>query len=312
MAGYHGLAHVQPHSHMPTPTPCVTLPDLSGSGLRIFADSLRPAQRDALQQARAHARQQVPRHCTAFRCGSRVLGHLLPDHAVQLAQVLENASLRTDGLIWEAQDVSAAERSAQLQTALDNLRSQGLVRGWRNEDFCYWPDPESQPDPAQPAFLRMERAGFRYLGMMSHAVHINSFTPHGRMWCGKRSARKATDPGLWDNMTAGGLGAGESLEGCAVRELWEEAGLRATGMLALRPAGKVRISCITPTGWHDEMLHVYNLQVTENFVPENQDGEVQEFACLTATEVLDGIAGGRWTADAVLAVAQGLVHRDFL
>jgi 8-oxo-dGTP pyrophosphatase MutT (NUDIX family) len=288
---------------------CTPLPHRSESGVRAFAASLLSQQRDALQLLRARARQEVPGHCLGFRCGSQVLGHLLPAHGAQLAAVLKNAVMEPHTLVWNAQDANAAERSTELQAALLKLRGQGLLGGWRNEDFCFFPNQHARPDPTEPAFIRIERAGFRYLGMMSHAVHINAFTSDGRMWCGKRSDSKATDPGLWDNMTAGGLGAGESLESCAVRELWEEAGLSHVEPAQLRSAGHVRISRITPSGWHDEMLHVYNLQVPDPFVPHNQDGEVQAFACLSGAQVLAGIAAGQWTPDAALALAQGLLSQ---
>ena len=283
------------------------LPLAPDSTVRSFAATLLPEQRQALTLLRAQAREAVPAHCIAFCCGSELLGHLLPAHALELAAVLHNAALHDEALVWHAQQSSHVERSAQLQAALCQLRERGRIGGWRNEDFCFYLDREARPGPMQSAFVQIERAAFRYLGMMSHAVHINGFTSEGRMWCGQRSNSKATDPGLWDNMTAGGLSAGESLESCAVRELWEEAGLRDLDPSALLCAGRVRISRPTPAGWHDETLHVYNLQLPDEFVPSNQDGEVQAFACLSAAQVLAGIADGQWTSDAALAIAQGVL-----
>ena len=296
---------------MPSQTPSNSLSCAAESGAQAFVSAMLPAQRDALTLLRAQARQAVPVDCVTFLCGSQALGQLLPAHALQLAQALPNANRTAHTLLWHAEDASVPERSAQLQEAVCTLHAQGLIDGWRNEQFCFYADPALPPDPAQSGFVRIERAGFRYLGMMSHAVHINGFTPDGRMWCGQRSAHKATDPGLWDNMTAGGLSAGESLESCAVRELWEEAGLQGVIPGQLQAAGRIRISRITPSGWHDEMLHVYNLQLPFEFVPSNQDGEVQAFACLSATEILASIALGQWTHDAALALAQGvLFHPD--
>ncbi len=210
-------------------------------------------------------------------------------------------------LLWDAAHESPARRSAQMQAALQRLHDQGHVQGWRDEAFCFWPDADASPDAQHAAFLQMERAGFRFLGMMSHAVHINGFTPDARMWCGQRSATKATDPGMWDNVTAGGLAAGETLARCARRELWEEAGYRLQAPEALVLAGRVRISGATPTGWHDEMLHVYNLSLPADFAPCNQDGEVQSFACLSASEVMAQLAAGPFTADAALAIALGVL-----
>ncbi|MDZ7893015.1 MAG: hypothetical protein U5L73_14825 [Rhodoferax sp.] len=37
----------------------------------------------------------------------------------------------------------------------------------------------------------LARAGFRFLGIRSHAVHIHGFTPDGCLWCGRRSLTEA-------------------------------------------------------------------------------------------------------------------------
>lgn len=274
---------------------------------RTFAAALAPSQRLALQALRTNARQTPPPNCIPLCCGSQTLGQLLPNHAHVLASVLPQCVFQADGLHWNATHESPARRSAQLQAALLQLRDQGHIKGWRNEAFCFWPEADAKPNSEQAAVLQIERAGFRFLGMMSHAVHINGFTPDARMWCGQRSAGKATDPGMWDNVTAGGLAAGETLASCARRELWEEAGYRLTEPQHLVPAGRVRISRATPTGWHDEMLHIFNLALPADFVPCNQDGEVQSFACQSAAQVMAQIAAGQFTADAALAIAQGIL-----
>jgi 8-oxo-dGTP pyrophosphatase MutT (NUDIX family) len=190
------------------------------------------------------------------------------------------------------------------------LRSQGQLRGWRGERFSYWSYDTMLPQPAQSDFVRVERAGFLYLGMLSHAVHINGFTPDGHLWCGQRSATKSTDPGLWDNLTAGGLPSGETLLQCAKRELWEEAGFTLDDPAAMQTAGQVRISQIAPGGWHDEVIHVFNLALPDGFVPCNQDGEVQAFEKLSTLRVMERISAGQFTHDAALAIAQGLLGMD--
>ena len=270
---------------------------------RKFAAALAPSQHLALEALRTNARQTPPADYVTLLCGALTLGQLSPDRARALASALPHCAMKENVLIWSASHTSPAHRNAQLQDALVHLRDQGHIQGWRDEAFCFF--PEAKPDTQQQAVLQFERAGFRFLGMMSHAVHINGFTLDGRMWCGQRSASKATDPGMWDNMTAGGLAAGESLWECAVRELWEEAGFRLRAPAQLVSAGCIRISRATPSGWHDEMLHVYNLHVPDDFVPCNQDGEVQSFACLSGQEVMAQILTGQFTADAALAIAQG-------
>jgi 8-oxo-dGTP pyrophosphatase MutT (NUDIX family) len=141
---------------------------------------------------------------------------------------------------------------------------------------------------------------------MSHAVHINGFLPNGDLWCGRRSLNKATDPGLLDNLTAGGLSAGETALATAVRELQEEAGLHISQPSQLAWAGAIRIQRQVPEGWHDETLLVYNLMLSEHVRPQNMDGEVQEFLRLTPADTIARMQSGQFTEDACMALAVGL------
>ena len=85
-------------------------------------------------------------------------------------------------MVWHAVNTENAQRSEQLQAALLTARDQGLLTGWRNERFSFWHADCHTPDPQNPAFLDVERSGFRWLGMLSHAVHVNGFLPDGRLW----------------------------------------------------------------------------------------------------------------------------------
>lgn len=275
-----------------------------------FAHAMSAAQRQALADLQNTARQKPPLDYLALRCGAQHLGYLPRMHAVWLASALDDCHLERAQVVWNALHLTASRRSAKLQAALADLRDQGRVAAWRHEEFSFSAEASVQPQATFAEFFRIERAGFRFLGLPSHAVHINGFTPDGAMWCGLRSAVKATDPGLWDNFTAGGLAASESLAQCAARELWEEAGFKLQHSSLLDDVGPVRISRPTPSGWHDEVLHVYNLQLPLGFVPCNQDGEVQAFACLSAPEVMAQIEAQQFTADAALAIAQGLKASD--
>jgi 8-oxo-dGTP pyrophosphatase MutT (NUDIX family) len=142
--------------------------------------------------------------------------------------------------------------------------------------------------------------------MMSHAVHIHGFLPEGDLWCGRRSTHKATDPGLLDNLAAGGLTAGESPMTTALRELAEEAGLHLSEPRRLRGSGVIRTQRLEPQGWHDEQLLVYTLHLSEQEIPTNADGEVQEFLRLNPGEVVSRMQAGQFTVDACASLAQSL------
>jgi 8-oxo-dGTP pyrophosphatase MutT (NUDIX family) len=157
--------------------------------------------------------------------------------------------------------------------------------------------------------LQAERAGFYFLGMRSDAVHVNGVTADGRMWIARRSASKAVDPGLLDNLCAGGLGADETPLQAVERELYEEAGIHLQSVHELRYAGNVNVGRVREGGWHEERLQVYNLLVAAGEQPANQDGEVQDFQLLEAAEIARRIAGGQFTPDAAAAINQGLLTR---
>jgi len=276
------------------------------AGPQTFLISLGASDRARLFALGAQPRQAPQADWLQWRCDDRSLGWLSVERAAWLAQQLTPCSLLPNALVWHAGNIERAERSAQLQNALLAARDQGLLTGWRNERFSFWHSECNTPEPQRPAFLNVERSGFRWLGMLSHAVHVNGFSSDGRLWCGRRALNKATDPGMLDNVTAGGLPSGESAQTCLQRELAEEAGLFGLAGHVLQEAGSVRTSRLEPQGWHDESVQVFNLTLADTFKPVNQDGEVAEFMCLSAKQVLTRMLAGEFTVDAVQTLIQGL------
>jgi 8-oxo-dGTP pyrophosphatase MutT (NUDIX family) len=290
-----------------------------------FFRELGDSQLGFLQSLLDAACHQPPDDWVTWHCGNHLLGYLSPDRAQWLAGSLPASERIGAKVQWHAGASSIAERSAVLQTLLERARDVGLVPGWRNEKFSHRlpaatananaaststigrrDTQGAQPDdPEKGVFLQVERAGFRFLGMRSEAVHINGFTEGGQLWCGRRSLAKPTDPGMLDNLSAGGLPCGETLLGCAVRELEEEAGFTVPATAVLRAQGSVLTARLEPQGWHEEVLHVFNMTVPAGFVPVNRDGEVAEFVCLGPDEALRRLRACEFTPDAAIALALG-------
>jgi len=67
-------------------------------------------------------------------------------------------------------------------------------------------------------------------GDWHRAVNLWIVTPDDRVLLQRRADRKESWPGLWDVSVAGHVNAGESAVGAAVREAFEELGLRAEGL----------------------------------------------------------------------------------
>ena len=276
------------------------------TGPHHFLAALSPSDQARLFALSAQAVQPAPADWLIWRCGALPLGLVSPQRAAWLAQQMDGFTLSAQELVWQAEEASQAERSELLQSALLTAREQGLLTGWRDERFSFWHANCTTPEPQTPAILSVERSGYRWLGMLSHAVHVNGFLPDGRLWCARRALGKATDPGMLDNVTAGGLPSGETIEDCLQRELAEEAGLFSLDGHSLQAAGSVRTSRPEPQGWHDEFVHVFNLTLGPDFEPRNQDGEVSEFLCLSPQQVLTHALAGAFTVDAVQTLLQGL------
>jgi isopentenyldiphosphate isomerase len=244
---------------------------------------------------------EPPQEFIPWFCGHIVLGYLSPTRARVLAAHLTPTRLQAHRLDWDTGQWSAPERSAALQDALLRLRALGHLPGWRNEPFAFC------AEDCETALFRAERAGFYFLGIRSDAVHVNGFTADGRMWIARRSANKAVDPGLLDNLCAGGLGADEMPMQAVRRELFEEAAVHMQAAHSLRFAGSVNVGRVREGGWHEERLQVYNLLLQAAEQPANQDGEVQDFQLLQAPEIARLLAGRQFTPDAAAAISQGLL-----
>ena len=230
------------------------------------------------------------------------LVHAMPPHMplVQSGQ----------GWVWHADAYSNSERSLVLQHIAQDLHKQGEITGWRDENYACWGWLGSAWPYARAELFHLERAAFRYFGLRSHAAHVHGISSDGRMWCGRRSKNKATDPGLLDNLAAGGLPSGEQPQACAVREVFEEAGLTICVENLSAQALQILTEREVVEGWHSESLFVYELHVPNQVRPVNQDGEVSEFLCLNLREVIQRIRQNEFTIDAACAIAAWILSSD--
>ncbi len=187
------------------------------------------------------------------------------------------------------------------------LSERGELTAWRDERYAV-----AQAFGDEPLFL-IERAAARYFGIETRAVHVNGVVGHGaetRMWIARRSAAKAIDPGMLDNLVGGGIAAGATAHETLIKEAWEEAGIPKTLAAAALPAGEVRVCREQPDGLQRETVYVHDLWLPTDFTPVNQDGEVVEQRLLDFDEAASLIAQRDGT-DVVTGDAS-LVILDFL
>lgn len=101
---------------------------------------------------------------------------------------------------------------------------------------------------------RMPRSEVHRLGLLHRAVHVLVFNSRGQIFLQKRSMKKDRQPGLWDSSASGHVDSGENYDATAVREVWEEIGLK----LAKPPARLFKITACAETD--QEFVWVYRCE----------------------------------------------------
>jgi 8-oxo-dGTP pyrophosphatase MutT (NUDIX family) len=254
----------------------------------------------ALQAAR---RQTVAR--VDFCVGKARIGSVARDHLAPLAEWPGWLSFEDDVLRLVA---PVLEREGALATMNRQLHAKGLIRAWRDETFALL-------NPADGDVLAMvERASCRFWGSLTRGAHCNGYVAdtNGRpthLWVARRAWSKATDPGKRDNMVGGGVPFGQTPLETLLREGWEEAGLARPVMQQATAGRIIRVDCDVLEGRMVEDIHVFDLALSPELRPENQDGEVAEFTLMTLAEAADCAAAGDMTTDAALVTLDFLLRR---
>ncbi|KAJ4708385.1 nudix hydrolase 20, chloroplastic-like [Melia azedarach] len=181
---------------------------------------------------------------------------------------------------------TAEERTKAVGEIVKCLGEEELIPGIRNELY-----PVSSSFDA-PIFFSLERAAAPYFGIKVYGVQMNGYVEKGGqkfLWIGKRSQVKPTYPGMLDQLVAGGLPrditCGENL----IKECEEEAGIPRPVSSGALPVGAVSYMDIDGFSYKRDVLFCYDLKLPEDFVPKNQDGEVEGFQLIPVTHVANVI-----------------------
>lgn len=196
----------------------------------------------------------------------------------------------------------AAALSISLNQIADELRASGCLPFWRDEQVHAWAEGEK--------IAHLERTATRPLGLLTQAVHLNAWTPEGRVYLALRSASKQTDPNMWDTLVGGLLNMHDSPDQGLVRECYEEAGLLPDQIQQrgpLRLITRVRIPLIE--GYQVEDILTSDCILDPEVQPQNMDGEVSEIAHFAPREVLDMMEQGLITTEAKIVLLDSFQHR---
>jgi 8-oxo-dGTP pyrophosphatase MutT (NUDIX family) len=227
------------------------------------------------------------------------VGWITPERAQRLAG-WPDAFRRSERGIGLSTKLDTPEaRTAALAAVARTLSAEGALTAWRDERYAVAADPDGR------ALFELERAAARYFGIHTFAAHANGLVgddANWRMWLARRSATKAIDPGLLDNLVGGGIAAGSDAAATLVKEAWEEAGLPADVARRAKAAGSIDICRDQPDGLQRETIVVHDLWLPADFVPANQDGEAVEHRLSAPDAVLSIVASDDITADASLVI----------
>lgn len=182
------------------------------------------------------------------------------------------------------------------------LADAGYIKSWRGELLDVIAEGSH--------IASLERGAFRPLGLLTQAVHLNAWTNDGQIWVARRSLNKTTDPGLWDTLSGGLVGAGEDTHTALLRETYEEAGLPAVTIANHSPLRTVlRMHRRLPDGYQVENILVSDCIMPKGTVPSNIDGEVIEFRCIGINELWSMVTNGAFTIEAELSILDSLHHK---
>ena len=157
----------------------------------------------------------------------------------------------------------------------------------------------------------VERAAVRPLGISTQAVHLVGQASDGRFWVQQRAFNKPNDPGQWDTLMGGMISGADTLDSALARETWEEAGLQLSQLKDLARGGRLEIRrpCDDGggTGYVIERIDWYHCTVPDGLEPVNQDGEVERFVLMDASDMLERMHKHEFTREAALIQADLLV-----
>jgi hypothetical protein len=178
----------------------------------------------------------------------------------------------------------AAARTLVLAEIAGELVSAGVLPAARGELFPI------APRWSMPPLAELDRSWVTQFGIPAYGVHLNGYVGSGdglSMWIARRARRKMTYPGQLDNIVAGGQPAGLGLFENMVKEAAEEAAIPPDLAGNIIPIGQVSYVMETEDGLKLDTLFNFDLAMPADFVPENTDGEVDEFMLMPLRQVAE-------------------------
>ena len=212
----------------------------------------------------------------------QVVGWLRPYLVEKLAHRPDVFKLTRGAIFLSSRLKSFPARSEALEDVVNWLAQEDLIAAPMGELYPV------TPSGRDAALCVMDRSAAAYFGVRAFGQHLNGYLRRKdgiHMWLGRRARDRLIFPGSLDNMVAGGLPWGVSLEENLLKECAEEAGMSPQLARQAVPVGLVSYNRVAERGYRPDVLYCYDLELTEDFEPQNTDGEVESFSLVPLDEV---------------------------
>lgn len=163
----------------------------------------------------------------------------------------------------------------------------GVLKSWVGEQYAVNTGFNHEP------FFTVERSAASLFGIKKYGVHVNAWVQKEQgvlLWVAKRAKDKPTFPGKLDHLVAGGHSVGHSIMQTFVKECAEEANIPESLAMTGKPVALVSYVMGLKDRLQQDNLFVFDIQLPEDFVPENTDGEVESFELWPIEQVLYTVA----------------------
>ena len=222
-----------------------------------------------------------------FLCEGSTVGLVPPWVIIQLRKYPEVFCVTQDKILFTSNLKTPQERSKALDQVLRDFKERGTflpLTGWREE--CY----EIKRIFSEPALFKIERSASPLFGMRKYGVQITGYVNHSLLglsvWFQKRAATKPTWPNMMDNFVGGGITEGIDIIQTAIKEAAEEANVPPEIADNLKAVGTVSFFHESERGIHPNTEFVFDLELPEDFTPDNNDGEVSGWELVPVDQVV--------------------------
>lgn len=201
--------------------------------------------------------------------------------AMLLPMEMDFFTVRGNGLMLAENITGFDARSEALATASQWI-SKRYDQPLRNEMYPVLLHWEDQP------LAQIDRAAVPWFGVRGFGIHVNGFVRKADgmyLWIAERASNRQADPEKLDNIIGGGQPIGISLEDNLCKEAHEEAGMDADLAKTAKRVGLINYMTEKQNGLRNDTLFIFDLELSEDFVPKNTDGEVASFQLLPVQQV---------------------------